>query len=68
MPYDAAKQIFAAIGYPKWRAAAVMEFYKLVDDDSPVTNVADTSHFHQITGEQPTSLKTWVSQVKSVFQ
>ena len=68
MPYDAAKQIFAAIGFPKWRADAGMEFYKLVDDGSPVTNVADTSHFHQITGEQPTSFKTWVSQVKSVFQ
>ena len=68
VPYDAAKQTYLGIGFPNWRVDAGMEFYKLIDDGSPVTNVADTSHFHQITGEQPTSLKTWVSHVKSTFQ
>ena len=68
VPYDAAKQTFLGIGLPHWRADAGLELYKLIDDGSPLTNVADTSHFHQITGEQPTSLKTWVSQVKSAFQ
>ena len=68
VPYDAAKQAFLGMGFPNWQVDGIMELYKLIDSGSPVTNEADISHFHQVTGEQPTRLKAWVSQVKSAFQ
>ena len=68
VPYDAAKQAFLGAGVPNWQIEGLWELYKMIDSGAPETNEANTSHFHQITGEQPTSLKTWVSQVKSAFQ
>ena len=68
MPYDAMEQAFLGMGVPRWQVDGLFEVYRMIDSGSEQVTEADTSHFHQITGEQPTSLKAWVSQVKSAFQ
>ena len=68
VPYDAAKQTFLQNGFPEWQVDRFIEFLKLIDSGSPVTNVADTGDFIQITGEQPTNLKAWVAEVAGAFK
>ena len=68
MLYDEAKQVFLAVGLPEWQITALLESYQLIDNGAPEVNSTDRSHFYQLTGEQPTSLKTWISQVKGAFQ
>lgn len=68
VPYDVLKQAFLARGVPPWEVEGLIQVYKTVNSGSQDFTEADTSHFHQITGEQPTSLRAWVSQVKHAFQ
>ena len=68
VPYEAAKQAFLGMGYQEWQVDGIMELYKMIDNGSPVTNQADVSDYTQITGEQPTDLKTWVGQVAGAFK
>ena len=68
VPYEAAKVAFLGMGYPEWQVDGIMELYKLIDSGSPVINQADVSEYTQITGEQPTDLKTWVGQVAGAFK
>ena len=63
--YDAAKQAFLGMGLPEWHVDGLMEFCKLIDSGDPVINASD---YNLITGEQPTSLKAWVTQVKGAFE
>ena len=67
VPYDAAKQAFLKL-LPEWQVDGVLELYRLIDSGSPATNYHNTSDFTTLTGEKPTDLKTWVSQVAGAFK
>ena len=68
VPYDAARKALAGMGFQDWQVTGVLELDNLIDNDSPVTNLADISDYTTITGEKPTDLKTWVSQVAGAFK
>lgn len=68
VPYDAAKEAFMKMGFPEWQVDGILELYRLIDSGSPVTNLPDISNFTTLTGEKPTDLKTWVSQVAGAFK
>ena len=55
-------------GVPEWRTNGILHTFKLIDSGSPVTNQADLTQFERITGEKPTNLKTWISQVADAFK
>ena len=65
MPYDTAEQAFLGMGVPDWQVEGLLKMYKMIDSGSPFVN---EGNLQEITGEQPTSLKAWVSQVKNAFQ
>ena len=66
--YEAAKQAFLGMGFPEWQLRVLMEFFKLIDNDDPVLYTTNASDYNLITGEQPTNLKAWVTQVKGAFE
>ena len=66
--YDETKQVLLALGLPEWQITAILELCKLIDNGAPEIIPTDRSDFHKLTGEEPTSLKTWISQVKGAFQ
>ena len=66
--YDAATQAFLGKGVPEWRVGGLMEVCKLINNGDPVMSTTESSDYNLIAGEQPTSLKTWVSQVKGAFE
>lgn len=68
VPYDGAKRSFMQMGLPEWQVDGILELYKLIDNSSPVTNEADLSHYEQITGEKPTTLKAWVAKFEGAFK
>ena len=69
VPYEAAKQSFLGMGFQEWQTNGLLDLYKLVDSGSPLlTSQADLTQFERITGEKPTNLKTWISQVAGAFK
>ena len=66
--YDDAKKAFLGLGFPEWQVDGVLELFKLMDAEDPVISTTNVGDYQKITGEQPTSLKTWVSQVKAAFE
>ena len=68
IPYEAAKEAFLGMGVPEWQTDGVLDLFKLIDRGSPITNQADLTQFEEITGEKPTNLKTWISQVADAFK
>lgn len=65
-------QLIDVAGFSEENADAVLETYKLIDEESPVVNqpeyTPESSHYTQITGEMPTSLQEWVNQVAPSFK
>ena len=68
VPYDSARQAFLGKGFQEWQVDGLFELFKLIDTGSPLANLADTSAFSQITGEQPTDLKAWLAKYSGGFQ
>ena len=68
VPYEAAKKAFMDKGFPEWQVDGILELYRLIDSGSPLTNQANLGDFTAITGEQPTTIKSWVGKYGSAFQ
>ena len=66
VPYEAAKQSFLGAGIGQWQVDAMFEALKLIDSEHPA--ITTSLDYNQITGEQPTSFKSWVAQVKGTFE
>jgi len=66
--YEEAKQFLMSVGMPEWQTNGVLELYKLIDSGSTDINQQSLSSYKDITGEEPTSLKDWVSSVAPAFQ
>ena len=67
--FEELKQAVRAAGVPEWQVEPLIELQKLVDCGTPLTTFSDSdiSVFTDVTGDQPTSIKTWVSQMASAF-
>ena len=68
VPYDAARQGMLGKGLPQWQVDGLLEMFKLIDNDSPVTNQADLSVYKTLTGEEPTPMKAWVAKYGPAFK
>ena len=68
VPYEDAKKAFLEMGYQEWQVDGLMELFKLIDDGDPAVSTTNVGDYQKITGEQPTSLKAWVTQVKGAFE
>ena len=66
--YEDAKKFLMGVGLLEWQVDGLMELYKLIDSGSSTTNQEDLSKFKEITGEDPTSLKSWVNAVAPAFK
>ena len=68
MSYDAAKQSQLQAGLPEWQVDGILEWFKLIDSDSPATNQASLADFERLTGEKPTNLSAWLAKVGGAFK
>ena len=68
VPYEDTKKTLLATGLPEWQIDGLFEMYKLIDSGSKITDYEDRGTFESITGEKPTSLKTWLSKVGPAFK
>ena len=68
LSYVEAKQSFMGSGYPKWKVDGILEIYELIDSGSPIMNTDLRQQYEKLTGEKPTDLMTWVSQVAGAFK
>ena len=67
IPYEAAKQAFLKIGTQEWQVDGLLELFKLVDNSSDAFNT-DLSVYKTLAGEEPTSIKSWVSKYAEAFK
>ena len=68
VPYDATKQALLGIGLPEWQIEGLLEMYKRIDNDDPETSQADFSLYKTLTGEEPTSVKAWITKYGAAFK
>ena len=66
--YEAAKEAFIGMGFPEWQTDGIMEIFHDIDNDSPLTNQADTGDIERITGEKAMTVDEWVEQNAAAFQ
>lgn len=65
---DCRYRLVHVVGFSEEDADGILEIYRLTDEECPLVNDPDMSHFTQITGEKPTSLIEWVNGVASAFK
>jgi uncharacterized protein YbjT (DUF2867 family) len=68
--YESTKQAFLGMGVPEWQVDGLLQMFKLIDSGggAPESSAADVSDYEKITGEKPTSLKTWIAKYAPGFQ
>lgn len=66
--YETALEEYLALGFEPWQGDAVMEIYQGIDSGAKWANIPDISDFKKITGEEPTSLRTWLAQILPDFK
>ena len=64
--YNEARLIMLSMGLPEWITDALLSYYKLVDEDDPVTNKAGDD-FKVITHNEPTDFSKWVTDHAQEF-
>lgn len=64
---DSRSRFINVVGFSEEDADGILEIYKLTDEENPLVNDPDMSHFTKITGEKPTTLKEWVTEVALAF-
>ena len=62
VPAEAAKQAMLAKGFLEWQLQGMMELMKLIRDGVPELTKSDLDVFRSLTGEEPTSMKAWVTK------
>ena len=62
------RRLVEVVGFSEEDADGILEIYRLTDEECPMVDDPEMSHFNQITGEKPTSLKEWVNEVTPAFK
>ena len=65
---DCRRRLVEVVGFSEEDADGILEIYRLTDEECPMVDDPEMSHFNQITGEKPTSLKEWVKEVTPAFK
>ena len=65
---DCRHRLVEVVGFSEEDADGILEIYRLTDEECPMVDDPEMSHFNQITGEKPTSLKEWVNEVTPAFK
>ena len=65
---DCRRRLVKVVGFSEEDADGILEIYRLTDEECPMLDDPEMSHFNQITGEKPTSLKEWVNEVTPAFK
>ena len=65
---DCRRRLVEVVGFSEEDADGILEIYRLTDKECPMVDDPEMSHFNQITGEKPTSLKEWVNEVTPAFK
>ncbi|KAM7446437.1 hypothetical protein ABFA07_005279 [Porites harrisoni] len=65
---DCRRRLVEVVGFSDEDADGILEIYRLTDEECPMVDDPEMSHFNQITGEKPTSLKEWVTEVTPAFK
>ena len=65
---DCRRRLVEVVDFSEEDADGILEIYRLTDEECPMVDDPEMSHFNQITGEKPTSLKEWVNEVAPVFK
>ena len=66
--YEDAKKSFLAAGFPDWLVNGQLDYMKGIDSGAANEEHLGNGDFERITGEKPTSLKTWLAEVKTAFE
>ena len=62
VPPEAAKQAMVGKGWPEWQVDGILELLKLIEEGAPVLTVGDAGVLKSLTGEEPISMKAWVTK------
>ena len=65
---DCRRRLVEVVGFSEEDADGILEIYRLTDEECPMLDDPEMSHFNQITEEKPTSLKEWVNEVTPAFK
>ena len=65
---DSRSRFINVVGFSEEDADGILEIYRLTDEECPLVNDTDMSHFTKITGEEPTTLREWVTNVAPTFK
>lgn len=65
---DCRRRLVDVVGFSEEDADGILEIYRLTDEECPMVDDPEMSHFNQTTGEKPTSLKEWVNEVAPAFK
>ena len=68
VPPEAAKQAMVGKGWPEWQVDGILEILKLVEEGDSILTVGDADAFRSLTGEDPTSMKEWVTKNAPSFK
>uniref|UniRef100_A0A1X7U149 NmrA-like family domain-containing protein 1 n=1 Tax=Amphimedon queenslandica TaxID=400682 RepID=A0A1X7U149_AMPQE len=63
VPPEAAKQAMVGKGWPEWQVDGFFELLKVIEEGAPVLTAGDDGQaLKSLTGEEPTSMKAWVTK------
>ena len=65
---ETAKQEMVGKGRPEWRVDGILEILELVEEGDSILTVGDADAFRSLTGEEPTSMKEWVTRNAPSFK
>ena len=65
---DCRRRLVEVVGFSEEDADGILEIYRLTDEECPMLDDPEMSHFNQITEEKPISLKEWVNEVTPAFK
>ena len=62
VPLEAAKQAMVGKGWPEWQVDGLLEIMKLIEEGTSFFSVEDAGVLESLIGEEPTSMKAWVTK------
>ena len=66
--YEDTKKSLVAAGFPDWLVNGQLDYMKGIDSGAANQEHLGNGDFERITGEKPTSLTTWLAEVKTAFE
>ena len=68
VPPEAAKQAMVGKGWPEWQVDGILEVMKLIEEGTSIFSVGDAGVLKSLTGEEPISMKAWVTKNAPSFK